>query len=212
MFNKAKILASAAAIALIAATGAAHAETTVIKQTVAETPAGNTVVGTETTTTSSSSVTTHTATEPLAAAAGSRTIHVEDFDTNGDHILSTQEIGDALFKLYDTDGNQVIDNNEYERPAVLTIAPVAKTTTVTYDFNNDGIPDKQVVTEQQFMEKTQLSRFDKNGNGLSPHEFTGKYFNQVDVDKSKVIEMKEWQGVYIASIDAKNRAEAALNK
>jgi len=212
MFNKAKILASVAAVALLATAAVAHAETTVIKQTVHETPSGANVVNTETTTTSSSSVTTHTATEPMPVTGNARVIHVEDFDTNGDHILSTQEIGDALFRLYDTDGNQVIDNNEYERPAVLTIAPVAKTTTVTYDFNNDGIPDKQVVTQQQFMEKTQLSRFDKNGNGLSPHEFTGKYFNQVDVDKSKVIEMKEWQGVYNEAIDKKNRAEAALNK
>ncbi len=212
MFNKAKILASAAAITLLIGAGSALAATTVIKETTAIDPAGNAVTTTDSTTTTTSAVTTNVVTEAGAVPVGTRTIHFEDFDTNGDHILSTREIGDVLFKLYDTDGNQVIDNNEFERPAVLTIAPVAKTTTVSYDFDNDGMADKQVVTQEQFMERTQLSRFDKNGNGLSPREFTGKAFNQVDVDKSKAIEMKEWQGVYISSIDAKNRAEAEVNK
>ncbi len=212
MFNKAKILASAAAITLLIGAGSALAATTVVKESTTVDPAGNAVTTRDTTTTSTTAVTTNVVTEAGAVPVGTRTIHFEDFDTNGDHILSTREIGDVLFKLYDTDGNQVIDNNEFERPAVLTIAPVAKTTVVSYDFDNDGMADKQVVTQEQFMERTQLSRFDKNGNGLSPREFTGKAFNQVDVDKSKAIEMKEWQGVYISSIDAKNRAEAEVNK
>lgn len=211
MFHKTKFLATAAAVLLLAQTSGAFADTTIVRETTTA-PDGAVTTNQSAVTTTSETVTTHTTTEPGAVKPGTRVIHLEDFDTNGDHILSTREIGDVLFKLYDTDGNDVIDNNEYERPAVLTVAPVEKTTTIQYDFNNDGIADKEVTTYDQFMENTQLSRFDKNHDGLSAHEFTGKAFNIVDVDKSKAIEMKEWQGVYIASIDAKNHAEAELNK
>jgi len=211
MTHKTKFLAGAAAVLLLAQTSGAFADTTVVRETTTS-PAGVVTTHESATTTTAQTITTHTTTEPGPLKAGTRVVHLEDFDTNGDHILSTREIGDAIFKLYDTDGNGVIDNIEYERPAVLTVAPVEKTTTIQYDFNNDGIADKEVTTYDQFMENTQLARFDKNHDGLSAHEFTGKAFNLVDVDKSKVIEMKEWQGVYIASLDAKNRAEAALNK
>lgn len=157
-------------------------------------------------------VTTQSNTAQLPLAIGSRAIHFEDFDVNRDNMLTADEIGEVLFKLYDTDGNQVIDNVEYERPAVLTISPMETTTKVTYDFDGDGIADKQVYTYDTFMQHSLLSRFDKNSNGLSAHEFTGKSFLEADVDKSKAIESKEWEGTYVASIDDKNRAEAALNK
>ncbi len=197
----------------------ANAETTITRERIVEVPVVETTTTTttapvvETTTTTSSSKTfTETTVAPTPLPATTRSIHFEDFDANHNGILSLAEVGDMLFGLYDTDGNMVIDNNEFERPAVLTVSPMEKMTKVTYDFDNDGIADKQEVTYEKFLEYTQLSRFDKNNNGLSAHEFTDKHFNIVDVDNSKVIEKKEWEGVYNASIDAKNRAEAALNK
>ncbi|HYD18607.1 MAG TPA: hypothetical protein VEF76_09025 [Patescibacteria group bacterium] len=208
-----------AAAALLA--NQAVAETTVVHERIVEVPAAKSTVTTTTTpttietttsTTTSSSKLTETAVVPAPLAPTTRALHIQDFDADRNGLLSRAEVGEMIFGLYDTDGNMVIDNNEFERPAVLTVAPMEKMTKITYDFDNDGMADKQEVTYERFMEYTQLSRFDKNNNGLSPHEFTGKAFNQVDVDDSKAIEKKEWQGVYNEAIDAKNRAEAALNK
>jgi hypothetical protein len=167
---------------------------------------------TTSTTTSSSKVSTETVFEPGKPANGSRAIHFEDFDLNHDGTLTREEAGEMLFRLYDTDGNQVIDNVEYERKAVLSISPMKKTTKLTYDDNNDGVADKQEATEEDIMEQTMLSKFDKDGDGLSPAEFTGQAFNVTDVNKSHAIEKKEWLGVYDGRVNAKNRAEAALNK
>lgn len=167
---------------------------------------------TTTTTTSASSVKTETVLTPGKPAEGSRAIHFEDFDLNHDGNLTREEAGEMLFRLYDTDGNQVIDNIEYERKAVLSISPMNKTTKMTYDDNGDGVADKEEQTEEAIMEQTMLSKFDKDADGLSPAEFTGQRFNVTDVNKSHAIEKREWLGVYDGRINAQNRADAALNK
>jgi hypothetical protein len=148
----------------------------------------------------------------IPVVAGVRTIHFEDFDINHDAMLARWEAGEMLFKLYDMDGNMVIDNIEFEKKAVLTVTPMQAVTRMSYDFDNDGIADKTVVTVDDFMQRSMLSRFDRNGDGLSAHEFTGEHFNEVDINNDHAVDKKEWIGSYDAQIDAKNRAEAALNK
>jgi hypothetical protein len=155
-------------------------------------------------------VTTETVTQRIAP--GVKTLHFMDFDLNGDGILSLTEVGELLFNLFDLDGNDVIDNVEYEKRSVLTVAPVEEETTIVYDFDNDGLPDKIQRTFDTFLKETQLARFDRNKDGLSPHEFTGKSFLNMDVDKSKAIELAEWRGAYISSIDEANRRAAETNK
>lgn len=167
---------------------------------------------TTTTSTQASSVKTETVLTPGKPAAGSRAIHFEDFDLNHDGNLTREEAGEMLFRLYDTDGNAVIDNIEFERKAVLSISPLNKTTKMTYDANGDGVADKEEQTEEAIMEQTMLSKFDKDGDGLSPTEFTGQRFNVTDVNKSRVIEKREWLGVYDGRVNAQNKADAALNK
>jgi len=191
-------------IALLTAfTLPAFAETTIIRETtVVDAPPPLVVPGHTTTTT------TYTTT----VRPGIRPVYVEEFDANLDRLLTMNEVGAMLFRMYDTDGNMVIDNVEYERPSVLTVVPMGTSTRISYDFNNDGLSDHTVYSYDSFMKYTTLARFDRNSNGLSPHEFAGMSFLEADVDNSKAIEMKEWQGTYVASIDKKNRAEAALNK
>ncbi len=79
--------------------------------------------------------------ETTIAADGTRLFNISEFDINKDGVLSTPEVGEKLFGMYDTDGNGMIDNNEYEKNIVVTVTPVEKTTTITYDFNGDGIID-----------------------------------------------------------------------
>lgn len=204
MFSK-KIF-FACALALLPAT-LALAETTVIRETTVITPPPPLQESVTTTT-----VTTQTATEARVPLGAPLVVRIDDFDVNHDNLLAMDEIGYTLFKLYDTDGNQVIDNIEYERPALLTVTPMQTTTKVSYDFDGDGMADKNVYTYDTFMQHSHLTRFDSNGNGLSPREFAGMSFLEADIDNDRAIREKEWQGLYVASIDKKNRAEAALNK
>lgn len=198
---------AAAAAATSAAEVAAPAEATA---TATETSGKETV--TTTTTTSSRATKTETVMEPGKPSEGSRAIHFEDYDLDHDGQLTRAEAGEMLFRLYDTDGNQVIDDVEYQRPAVLTMSPMKKKTRTAVDENGDGIADKEDVTEEDIRVSTMLSQYDTDANGLSPQEFTGKAFNRIDVNRTNVVEKKEWQGVYDERIDAKNRAEASLNK
>lgn len=189
------------------------AETVTTRETVTESPSGTTVKKTVTTDETVTTGTTSWKTEEHSVpAAGARIINFIDFDLVKDGILSINEVGEMLFKLYDTDGNNVIDNIEYEHRAVITVMPMEKNTTVFYDFDGDGKTDETQHTYETFMQDTLLTRFDKNKDGLSPHEFMDMGFLKGDVNNDKVIDLKEWQGSYIPSIDKKNQEKALLNK
>lgn len=185
-----------------------------VTKTVTTDPVDGTVsttVTTDTPVTTKSSVAWESE-QHTVAPDGSRTVNLMDFDLNGDKILTRAEVGQKLFKLYDTDGNNVIDNIEFERPAVLTVLPVEKTTTISYDFDGNGSIDQQDRTYQTFLDYTSLSRFDGDKDGMSPHEFTNRYFNIADINNDKVVDLDEWIGSYNATVDAKNKEDARFNK
>lgn len=242
MKNTCKTLLLASVASIVTMMPAAHAETTVVKETtVTQTPAvapamvvkKETVVTTPTTTTTvtapvtvttpvvttttvpvttSSTVVTQTSTSEHFIMPSDRVVRFVDFDLNHDRLLTLNEIGEVLFKVFDTDNNNIIDSNEYEHKGVLTIMPAEKETITTYDFNNDGIADQTQYTYENVLKDTQLARFDANRNGLSAHEFTGNAFNIVDVNKDHQIDLKEWQGTYNSYIDQQNRRDARINK
>ncbi len=150
--------------------------------------------------------------ETTIAADGTRLFNISEFDINKDGVLSTPEVGEKLFGMYDTDGNGMIDNNEYEKNIVVTVTPVEKTTTITYDFNGDGIAEQQEKVYENFMRYTQLARFDNDKDGLSAREFVGRGYLEADIDGDKLISKKEWQGSYNAEIDRSNKIQGNLNK
>ena len=151
-------------------------------------------------------------TEKTIAADGTRLFNIAQFDINKDGVLSTPEVGEKLFAMYDFDGNGMIDNIEYEKNAVVTVTPVEKTTVITYDFNGDGIAEQQEKVYENFMRHTQLSRFDGDKDGLSAREFVGRGYLEADIDGDKMISKKEWQGSYNAEIDRSNKIKGNLNK
>lgn len=153
-----------------------------------------------------------TKTQQVMPETGTRIVNFMDFDLNGDNVLSTFEVGEMLFKLFDSDGNGVLDNVEYERRNVMTLVPMEKETIVTFDFDNDGKPDEVQHTYETFMEATQLTRFDNNGEGLSPRDFAGKSFLEMDINRSKMIELNEWRGAYIESIAKQNAKHVQMNR
>lgn len=126
------------------------------------------------------------------------------FDLNEDGILSMQEVGEKLFYIFDTDGNEVIDNIEFDHKQVMTIIPMQKDTYTYVDIDNDGKTDSATYTYETFIQQSQLMRFDENMDGLSPADFIEMSFLELDDDKSKVIELDEWKEEYTAKVRPAN--------
>ncbi len=189
---------------------------TAVKTTVTEVDKGAGTV-TKTTVTDTAPVVTRSemqvqTKEQAIAPADTRLFTITEFDVNKDGILTRAEVGERLFKMYDADGNEVIDNLEYARPAIITVLPVEKTVTITYDFDGDGVVESQERVYENFVRYTQLARFDGDKDGLSPREFVDLGFLEADIDDDNFVNMKEWQGSYNAAIDRSNKIKGNLNK
>lgn len=169
--KKPMLLSAISALTLIASLGAASAETVTTQTVVTQTEIPNT-----------------------------NKMNFSSLDLNDDGILSRSEVARKLFYIFDTDGNEVIDNIEISKPRVLTFIPLEKTELTMIDFDDDGKVDAASSTNEQFMKASMLQRFDEDKDGLSAEEFIGKTFLELDTDRSKVIEAKEWRDAYIARI------------
>ena len=53
-------------------------------------------------------------------------IYFSKFDLNNDGLYGKSEVGERLFYAFDLDGNQVIDNIEWDKKTVLTVTPMEK--------------------------------------------------------------------------------------
>lgn len=126
-------------------------------------------------------------------------LNLWDFDTNKDGVLDRDEVGEKLFKFFDTDGNEVIDNKEMLKPSIIVFTPMTKKTIEMVNFQADGQAAKETVTEEKFLQRSNLSKFDTDKDGLSPLDFLGKPFNVVNVHKDGVIDLYEWKRAYAAS-------------
>ena len=124
-----------------------------------------------------------------------------DFDRNNDGQLSRVEVGEELFFIFDTDGNEVVDNLEYTRPMVVTIIPMEKSEVFSADFNDDGIADEETYNYEEFIQQSMLYKFDQNKNGLSARDFLNQvYWREIDDNNDKTIDLAEWKRAYIASL------------
>ena len=141
-----------------------------------------------------------TATQQVPPPPGKRMVNLANFDLNKDGILSTYEVGEMLFKIFDTDISGALEPAEYESKSLLTVVPMEKETTITYDFNNDGIADKKQTTVETFMQETNLAKFDAFKDGLSPHEFVGMTFIEADNNLNSGIDLAEWRTAYMTHI------------
>lgn len=125
-------------------------------------------------------------------------VNFSEFDLNKDGKLNRYEVGEKLFYIFDTDGNEVIDNIEYNRPMVLTIIPMKKQEIIAIDFDDDGIADTAKYDQESFLKQSMLARFDKDMDGLSAKDFLNRVYWQLDDNKDKTVDIKEFKEAYIA--------------
>lgn len=145
---------------------------------------------------------------PTAIVKGDKEL---TYDVNGDGKVSMEEVADRLFYQLDVDGNEVLDNIEWDKPHVIAGIPFETVTVTKVDVDGDGVVEAEAVNVDVFMEQTGLEKFDNDGNGLSAHEFTGKSVLEMDTDGSGVIEKKEWESAYLKAHTHLNANNAIYN-
>ncbi|MBL8641532.1 MAG: hypothetical protein JNL76_05375 [Alphaproteobacteria bacterium] len=126
------------------------------------------------------------------------------FDVNHDGRLSIREVGDVLFGAFDTDKNGAIDNIEYDKNSVYTVIPMESTTLTFVDYDDDGHSDVYTVSKDEFLERSNLMRFDKDMDGLSPRDFMGSEVKEMDLNHNNLIEKDEWQRKYALIVKPKS--------
>lgn len=127
-------------------------------------------------------------------------INFSTFDVNNDGILSMPEVGERLFYAFDRDGNEVIDNIEFDKKSVLTITPMEKRTFIFVDYDNNGTVDESAYSYETFLQRSKLMRFDDDRDGLTPAEFINQSFLKLDDNDDHVIDLEEWKEAYIEMV------------
>jgi len=61
------------------------------------------------------------------------------------------------------------------------------------------------------MERTRLSQFDENNDGLSAKEFIGTYFMDLDANKDHAIDMREWKHAYSTEVTSPHDESESFN-
>lgn len=140
-----------------------------------------------------------------------RTINFMDFDLNNDGVLARDEVGEKLFYIFDKDRNHLIDNIEMKKIGILVFTPMKKKTIEVIDYNSADKSQKVSVNEEEFLEKSQLSKFDQGEDGLSPLDFLGMTFNKVDVRSDHMIDLYEWKRAYAASVRPRHMEAYSYN-
>lgn len=126
-----------------------------------------------------------------------KTLDPVEFDKDGDNRLSMAEIGEGLFFIYDTDGNEVVDNIEYNSNVVATVTPVEVEQYEFIDMDGDGVSEATTYDYERFMQYTKLSMFDKDKDGLTGEDFLKMSFLEADDDSDGVLTLEEWSEEYL---------------
>lgn len=135
---------------------------------------------------------------------GVHRIDFMSFDANHDGRLSMREVGDVLFDAFDTDKNGAIDNIEYDKNSVYTVIPMEVTTLTFVDYDDDGHSDVYAISKDEFLNRSNLMRFDKDMDGLSPRDFMGSEVKAMDLNHNNLIEKDEWQRQYALVVKPKS--------
>lgn len=115
------------------------------------------------------------------------------YDTAHHNIVANAELTEQIFKIWDTDNNNVIDNHEYYNNAMVMYEPVEYSKRTYQDIDLDGLPE---LTKEEYTIRLQklpgyaTINTDKK-EGVSVYEFTGFGFQAADLDDNNTVSYDE---------------------
>lgn len=128
-----------------------------------------------------------------------------DLDLNG--RITRTEVGEYLFFYFDRDGNESLSRGEYSKEREITFIPYEGEGITFVDINHDGQHDGTDFTTETFLHSAMIGEYDPEADGIEADEVLDKGYLKADSDRSKYIELDEWQKIY--GKGAKIKANAA---
>ncbi len=125
-----------------------------------------------------------------------REIHIGALDLDRDGRISRKEAAEYMFFYFDHDGNEVLTKGEYHRKRKVSVVPYEGDEITVIDLDNDGQDDGVSYTTDTFLEEVMVGDYDPEDDGIKAYTFMDIYFLRLDSDKSRSIELDEWQKAY----------------
>jgi len=122
-------------------------------------------------------------------------ISIDWLDINLDGRVTREEVGKYLFFYFDHDGNESLSRGEYRKAREMTFLPYDGDRITFVDIDHDGLNDGTDLTAETFTQKAVVGEYDPD-EGLIAKEILDEGYLKADSDRSKYIELDEWQKIY----------------
>lgn len=125
-------------------------------------------------------------------------IYVPDFDLDNDGRIIREEIAKYVFFYFDRDGNESLTKGEYHKRRPMTVLPYEADAAPFVDLDNDGEDDGVIYDTESFVKAFMVDaeEYDPEADGIKAYELMDLYFLRIDTDKSRAVELDEWQKHY----------------
>ena len=140
-----------------------------------------------------------------------RPLSFSELDVNNDGLYSRSELGGELFHVFDRDSNQVIDNQEWSIRSTYTLLPIEQETYEQADLDHDGLSDVTSYRQETVFIESGLIPFEEVRDGLGAEEFTSIDYQKLDQNGDNLIQLEEWENVYMVSLAPQSSQEARYN-
>ncbi len=123
-------------------------------------------------------------------------IKIGDLDLNHDHFIKREEVAEYMFYYFDHDGNESLTNGEYGARRPVSVIPYEGTDITTIDLDNDGKDDGVAYSQESFLSKVMIGKYDPAAEGITAKQFIDTSFLRLNSNKSGAIELSEWNAIY----------------
>ncbi len=135
---------------------------------------------------------------PAGAQAGlnlgnQETLYVPNLDLDNDGRILRTEVAEYMFFYFDRDGNESLTKGEYHRVRPFVLVEYDPLEAQFIDINNDGEDDGVVYDTESFLAAVMLNEDYLEEDGIKAYHMMDLYFSRFDTDKSRAIELDEWQ-------------------
>lgn len=140
-------------------------------------------------------------------------VSIPALDLDNDGRITRSEVAKYMFFYFDRDGNEVLTKGEFDKERPLIVLPYDAESVPFIDIDNDKQHDEIVYDTASFLSAIMIDDYDPDdGNTIKAYKMMDLYLSRMDTDKSKSVELDEWQKRYQKFANKKpNQAPKAAN-